>query len=111
MAGPASERNPQSEQAARGAFRSVRGRKSAVQFFQNLSQLTAQGAVVLNDAFAAWRVGGAATGVAVVLSDFLDPAGYEAGLHALVARGFQVSAVQILAPEEVTPGAYGDLHA
>ena len=28
------------------------------------------------------------TGVALVLSDFLDPAGYEAGLNALVGAGF-----------------------
>ena len=48
-------------------------------------------------------------GVAIVLSDFLDPAGYEAGLTALVGRGFQVSAVQTLAPEELNPTTYGDL--
>src|SRR5690606_26407382 len=48
-------------------------------------------------------------GVAIVLSDFLDPAGYEAGLTALIGRSFQVSAVQILAPEEITPPTYGDL--
>jgi hypothetical protein len=27
----------------------------------------------------------------------------------LVGRGFQVSAIQILAPDELTPGTYGDL--
>jgi hypothetical protein len=48
-------------------------------------------------------------GLAVVLSDFLDPAGYEAGLNALVGRGFQVNAVQILAPEELAPTTFGDL--
>jgi len=47
--------------------------------------------------------------LAVVLSDFLDPAGYEAGLRALLGRGFQVSAIQILSPEEVNPSLFGDL--
>ena len=47
--------------------------------------------------------------MAVVLSDFLDPSGYEPGLKALVARGFQVHAVQILAPEELEPAQFGDL--
>ena len=47
--------------------------------------------------------------MAVVLSDFLDPAGYESGLTALVGRGFQINAVQILAPEELNPSTYGDL--
>ena len=48
-------------------------------------------------------------GVAIVLSDFLDPAGYEVGLNALVGRGFQVNAVQILAPDELAPKTFGDL--
>lgn len=48
-------------------------------------------------------------GVAVVLSDFLDPAGYETGLGALQARGFVVNAVQILAPDELEPSTFGDL--
>ncbi len=48
-------------------------------------------------------------GVAVVLSDFLDPAGYESGLNSLISRGFQVSAVQVLAPEELSPPTFGDL--
>jgi hypothetical protein len=47
--------------------------------------------------------------VAVVLSDFLDPAGYESGLTALVGRGFQVDLVQILAPDELSPSTFGDL--
>ena len=46
---------------------------------------------------------------AVVLSDFLDPEGYEPGLTALVGRGFQVDLVQILAPEELAPSTFGDL--
>jgi len=45
----------------------------------------------------------------VVLSDFLDPAGYESGLTALVGRGFQVDLVQILAPDEISPTTFGDL--
>jgi hypothetical protein len=45
----------------------------------------------------------------LVLSDFLDPAGYETGLNALTGRGFQVDIVQILAPEELWPATFGDL--
>ena len=49
------------------------------------------------------------SGLAVVLSDFLDPEGYEAGLDALIGRGFSVSVLQILSQEEVAPSSYGDL--
>jgi len=98
-----------SESAIRGALRSVRGKKSAMQFFQNLSGVTAMGAANLNESLRRGALEARQAGVAVILSDFLDPAGYESGLTALVGRGFQVNAVQILAPEELEPTTYGDL--
>jgi uncharacterized protein (DUF58 family) len=97
------------ELAALGALRSVRGRKSSMQFFQNISALTAAGSADLNESLRRGAIEARAAGLAVVLSDFLDPAGYEAGLTALVGRGFQVNAVQILAPEELAPTTFGDL--
>jgi uncharacterized protein (DUF58 family) len=97
------------ELAARGALRSVRGKKSAIEFFQNLSALTAGGPANLNEALRRGALEARQPGLAMVLSDFLDPAGYEAGLTALVGRGFQVDLVQILAPEELSPSTFGDL--
>ena len=97
------------ELAARGALRSVRGKRSAIQFFQNLSKLTAGGAANLNEALRRGALEARQAGVAVVLGDFLDPAGYESGLNALVGRGFQVDLVQILAPDERSPATFGDL--
>lgn len=102
-------RDPKSEMAARGALRSVRGKKSSMQFFQNLHALNASGAADLNQSLRRGALEARQAGVAIVLSDFLDPAGYEPGLTALIGRGFQVSAVQILAPEELNPTTYGDL--
>ena len=90
-------------------MRSVRGKKSSVQYFQNLAALTAGGAADLNQALRRGALEARQAGVAVVLSDFLDPAGYESGLTALVGRGFQVDIVQILAPEELSPSTFGDL--
>jgi uncharacterized protein (DUF58 family) len=97
------------ELAARGALRSVRGKKSAISFFQNLGQLTAGGGADFNASLRRGALEARQAGVAVILSDFLDPAGYEAGLNALIGRGFQVSAVQILAPDELAPTLFGDL--
>ncbi len=98
-----------SELAARGGLRAVRGRKSSLQFFQNISALTARGSVDFNDALRRGALSARSAGVAVVLSDFLDPNGYEAGLTALVGRGFHVNCIQILSPEELNPMTYGDL--
>jgi uncharacterized protein (DUF58 family) len=97
------------ELAARGALRAVRGRKSALQYFQNLSALGARGSADFNQALRRGAIASRQAGVAVVLSDFLDPEGYEVGLNALVSRGFHVNAIQILAPEELNPSTYGDL--
>jgi hypothetical protein len=98
------------ELAARGALRSVRGKKSAIQFFQNLSALSAGGPADLNEALRRGALQARQAGLAVVLSDFLDPAGYETGLNALVGRGFQIDLVQILAPDELSPTTFGDLN-
>ncbi|MCX6893867.1 MAG: DUF58 domain-containing protein [Verrucomicrobia bacterium] len=98
------------ELAARGALRSVRGKKSALQFFQNLGALTAGGSANLNQALRRGALEARRAGLAVVISDFLDPEGYEAGLTALVGRGFQVDLVQILAPDELSPTTFGDLN-
>jgi uncharacterized protein (DUF58 family) len=95
--------------AQRGALRSVRGRKSSLEFFQNIVQLRAAGTAEFNEALRRGALEARRTGVAIVLSDFLDPRGYEAGITALLGRGFQISTVQILAPEEVSPSTYGDL--
>jgi uncharacterized protein (DUF58 family) len=101
--------NYNQQSAVEGALRSVRGKKSSMQFFQNLNMLNAAGGADLNEALRRGALEARHTGLAIVLSDFLDPAGYEAGLTALVGRGFQVNCVQILAPEELAPTTFGDL--
>jgi uncharacterized protein (DUF58 family) len=97
------------QSVVRGALRSVRGRKTALEFFRNITQLTAGDSANLNETLRRGALEARQAGVAVVLSDFLDPAGYEKGLEALVGRGFHVNAVQILSPEELNPSTYGDL--
>ena len=92
-----------------GELRAVRGRRSAMRFFDNLNRLKAGGTADFNHALRLGAMKHRAQGVIVVLSDFLDPAGYEDGLKSLASRGSEVHAVQILAPEEMEPSSYGDL--
>ena len=106
---PTENLNYSQQSAIEGALRSVRGKKSSMQFFANLNALTAGGGADLNTALRRGALEARHTGLAIVLSDFLDPAGYESGLTALVGRGFQVNCVQILAPEELSPSTFGDL--
>jgi uncharacterized protein (DUF58 family) len=99
----------QAELAARSALRSVRGKKSSLEFFRNLAALTAAGSANFNDTLRRGALEARQSGVAVVLSDLLDPVGYEVGLNALIGRGFHVDLVQVLAPEELAPTTFGDL--
>ena len=92
-----------------GELWAVRGRRSAMRFFDNLNRLKAGGTADFNQALRLGAMKHRAQGVIVVLSDFLDPAGYEDGLKSLASRGSEVHAVQILAPEELEPSSYGDL--
>ncbi len=94
---------------ALGALKSVRGRKSSMMFLTNLAMLVPGGRADFNESLKRGAMEASHGGVAVVLSDFLDEGGYEEGLKSLVSRGFQVSAVQILSPEELSPTSYGDL--
>jgi hypothetical protein len=47
-------------------------------------------------------------GVAIVLSDFLDP-NWAEGLKSLLARGYQVALIHVLDEEEIRPTLVGDL--
>jgi uncharacterized protein (DUF58 family) len=48
-------------------------------------------------------------GMAVVISDFYDPAGYEEGLNVLRYHKFEPFAIQVIDPKEADPPLHGDL--
>ena len=48
-------------------------------------------------------------GLAILISDLLDPEGYEAGLRALQERRFDVHVLHLLSREEMEPAYGGDL--
>ncbi|HLJ55142.1 MAG TPA: DUF58 domain-containing protein [Chthonomonadaceae bacterium] len=85
-----------------------RGRGGVVPFFSYLRGVQAAGPT----SFAASLKRFASTvrykGVAVVISDFFDP-DWQAGIKALLARGYQVAALHVLAEEELKPTLLGDL--
>lgn len=48
-------------------------------------------------------------GIALLISDFIDKEGYEEGLRYLLARKYDIYALQVLSPEEMSPELAGDL--
>jgi uncharacterized protein (DUF58 family) len=95
--------------AHRAALRGVQGKKTATLFFRNLAQVRPGGAADFNESLRQGAMQSRRPGLAVVLSDLLDPRGYAAGLDALLGRGFHVQVVQVLAREELDPSTFGDL--
>ncbi len=91
------------------SFGPVRGRPSAPAALAWLGALEPQGETNVSHALRELAFAVKNPGVLFVLSDLLDPRGYEEGLRAVVGRGFDVAVVHVLNPEELEPRVRGDL--
>jgi hypothetical protein len=70
--------------------------------------LTSSGRTALAARLRAYALAANQPGPLLLFSDLLDE-GWQDGLHALAGRGFEVTVLHLLAPEEVDPPLAGDL--
>ena len=87
----------------------ARGRGQLLPLMDFLGRLQPGGITSINDGIGAYVLRAREPGVAVVISDLMDPAGYERGLKALLERRFDVHVIHLLAAEEMNPNFGGDL--
>ena len=87
----------------------ARGRGQLLSLLEFAARLRSEGPTGLSDALVAYALRSREAGLAVLISDLLDPAGYERGLKALLERRFDVHVVHLLSPEELNPVLAGDL--
>jgi uncharacterized protein (DUF58 family) len=87
----------------------VRGRRQILPLMDFLGRLQPSGATSLDESLAQCALRAREAGVAVLISDLMDPAGYERGLKALLERRFDVHVIHVLAPDEMNPSFGGDL--
>ncbi|MFM7052722.1 MAG: DUF58 domain-containing protein [Planctomycetota bacterium] len=91
----------------------LRGRRKASEAAQWLLGLEPGGGSGFEEAMRLVGTSRAGRGVMVVLSDFLFPEGHEKGLRMVAGRGFELFALQLLAPQIIDParegGVTGDL--
>ena len=87
----------------------ARGRTQAVPLMDFLGRLRSGGGTSLNESLATYALRAREAGLAVLVSDLLDPGGYERGLKALLERRFDVHVIHLLAAEEMSPTFGGDL--
>ncbi len=85
------------------------GKGRIFRVFEMLEQIKTGGSTNMSDAFKSFAARGRRAGLAVVISDFLDPQGYETALKMLQARGHDVYAVQVASEKDRDPGALGDV--
>lgn len=88
----------------------LRGRRNAPRLFDFLQPLSASGGTSLADTcrlLLGTRTFG--KGVCILLSDLLDPDGYEDALKRLLAHDMDLYVVHLLSPEEIEPTLAGDL--
>jgi len=87
----------------------ARGRSRIGRLVQALTAASGSGGTNLNAALASYATRQRAGGIAVLISDLLDPQGYEAGLGALLENKMEVHLVHVLAPDELDPARRGEL--
>ena len=87
----------------------IRGRASARKLFQFLQGIAAQGGTQLEQSCRSYIVRNRSKGVAVLLSDFMDPDGFEGSLRRLKQSRSDCYAIHVLARDELEPRITGDL--
>ena len=87
----------------------IRGRRSLWRLLDFLQKLEPTGPSDLKQALRSFSLKSSGKGIVVLLSDFMDKAGYEDALRYLVARQLDIYAVQVLSQEEIDPEIVGDL--
>ena len=97
------------DERIRAWFPPTRSRGAAGQLFAFLESQAPAGAADLKAAASRVAAQAQRSGIAIVISDFLLPEGYEHGLKILAGRGFDVTAIQVLDRQELQPDLVGDL--
>jgi uncharacterized protein (DUF58 family) len=87
----------------------ARGRSQILPLLDYLRELKASGNTDLNRSLIQYASRSRGSGVVVLVSDLLDPSGYQAGLRALLERRLEVHLLHVLAPDEIEPTLSGDL--
>jgi uncharacterized protein (DUF58 family) len=86
-----------------------RGKGRIFRVFEALEKMEANGPTSLKETFKEFASRSRRQGLAVVISDFLDPQGFEGGMKILCSLGHDVFAVHIASHTDRDPGALGEV--
>lgn len=86
-----------------------RGKGRIFRVFEQLERMETAGPTDLRESFKEFASRPRQTGLTVIISDFLDPGGFEAGLKILRTLGHDVFVVHVTSERDRDPGAFGDI--
>ncbi len=86
-----------------------RGKGRIFRVFELLERLETSGETDLREAFKQFASRTRQAGLAVVISDFLDPRGFEPGLKLLASMGHDVFIVHVASASDRDPGSLGEV--
>ncbi len=86
-----------------------RNQQNSLRLLQFLETAVPGGVTDLNLSLRNYALYGRRPGLLLLISDLLSPNGYQEGLNALQARGYEVGLIHLLSPDEVDPPVSGDL--
>jgi uncharacterized protein (DUF58 family) len=86
-----------------------RGKGRIFRVFELLEKMETEGATNLRDVFTSFASRTRQQGLAVVISDFLDPQGFEPGLKLVSSMGHDIFAVHVASTSDSDPKALGEV--
>jgi uncharacterized protein (DUF58 family) len=96
-------------EAGDARLRPTRGKPAIWAMLEFLDSLEGRGGTDLAEGLKQFALRNPTPGMKVVISDFLDKAGFQQALKWLLRGGDEVVVVQVLSPQEVKPELVGDL--
>ncbi len=85
-----------------------RGKGRIFRVFEQLERMEAGGETNIREAFKEFASRPRQTGLTVIISDFLDPGGFDAGLKILRTLGHDVFVIHITSVRDRSPGSFGE---
>jgi len=85
------------------------GHKQIFKVFQFLRDVEPRGETSINESLRGFVRTKRENGLAIIISDMLSEDGYNEGLAQLLYHGFEVSILNVLAPEDLNPELNGEL--
>ncbi len=87
----------------------ARGHHHTLRLLNFLQELKTGGTTELDATIRNYALASKRPGLAFIISDLFSPAGYRDGLSQLQGRGYEVTLLHLLAPDEIDPPLAGDL--